>query len=301
MTIQGARADQTFIDAGGSGPVLLISSGTVNLVGLTIQNGLSSVEGGGLFATGGISIGIATVTIERCTIRNNRFSTVFGGGGATVAGGILNNGGTVTISNNTISSNSVDGNFGGVTTAVGGILNAAGAFGTVTISNSTISSNSIDGNFGGGGPSLAGGILNGSGTLTISNSTISSNSVDGNFGGGPSLAGGILNASAGTAQLKNTIVADNLVVENQGGNCFGAVASQGHNLDDDNMCSLTALTDLPNTDPLLGPLQNNGGPTFTHALLPDSPAIDAGGACMPPETDQRGVSRLGRGLRYRGV
>ena len=39
---------------------------------------------------------------------------------------------------------------------------------------------------------------------------------------------------------------------------------------------LTGPGDQINTDPVLGPLQDNGGPTFTHALLPDSPAIDAG-------------------------
>src|SRR5205823_6251427 len=46
-----------------------------------------------------------------------------------------------------------------------------------------------------------------------------------------------------------------------------------------------------NTDPLLGPLQNNGGPTFTHALLPGSPAIDAGNPNFtpPPFYDQRGL------------
>jgi len=63
-----------------------------------------------------------------------------------------------------------------------------------------------------------------------------------------------------------------------GGDCWndsGAISSQGYNLDSDGSCHLTAATDLPGTDPLLGPLQNNGGPTLTHALLPGSPALDA--------------------------
>jgi hypothetical protein len=64
LTIQGAGADQTFIDAGGSGPVLSISA-SVNLLGLTIQNGLSS--SGGTFIQSGITV--ITVTIESCVIR----------------------------------------------------------------------------------------------------------------------------------------------------------------------------------------------------------------------------------------
>ena len=48
---------------------------------------------------------------------------------------------------------------------------------------------------------------------------------------------------------------------------------------------------MPNTDPLLGPLQDNGGRTRTHALLPDSPAIDMGNEAQCPRTDQRGVPR----------
>jgi len=79
----------------------------------------------------------------------------------------------------------------------------------------------------------------------------------------------------------------------------------GGNLDSDGSCNLTDPTDLPNSDPLLGPLQDNGGPTPTHALLPGSPAIDAiphadctyddDGNPATPEvplaTDQRGVAR----------
>ena len=69
------------------------------------------------------------------------------------------------------------------------------------------------------------------------------------------------------------------------------MTSQGHNLDSDNTCNLSSVGDLPNTDPLLGPLQDNGGPTETHALLPESPAIDAGDNAACPSTDQRGIIR----------
>jgi hypothetical protein len=53
------------------------------------------------------------------------------------------------------------------------------------------------------------------------------------------------------------------------------MASLGHNLDSDGSCGFTDPTDLSNVDPLLGPLQSNGGPTPTHALQLGSPAIDA--------------------------
>jgi hypothetical protein len=72
---------------------------------------------------------------------------------------------------------------------------------------------------------------------------------------------------------------------NGGGDGEGPVASGGHNIDSDGSRGLTAAGDMPNTDPLLGPLADNGGPTLTHALLPGSPAIDAGHAEACPETD----------------
>ncbi len=82
---------------------------------------------------------------------------------------------------------------------------------------------------------------------------------------------------------------------NTGGNCSGtAPTDQGYNLSNDSSCHFTASTSLQNTDPKLDPagLQNNGGPTKTIALQPDSPAVDkipVGSHCPP--TDQRGVPR----------
>jgi len=96
--------------------------------------------------------------------------------------------------------------------------------------------------------------------------------------------------SNSNSALMNTIMANSTA----GGNCSndGAIASGGYNLDSDGTCGFTAEGDLSNTAPLLGPLQDNGGFTFTHALLPGSPAIDAGNpTCPPPGTDQRGKAR----------
>src|SRR5262249_6298209 len=69
--------------------------------------------------------------------------------------------------------------------------------------------------------------------------------------------------------------------------------SLGHNISNDGSGNLTAAGDLPNTNPLLGPLANNGGPTQTRALLPGSPAINAGDPAAAPATDQRGLPGFG--------
>ena len=97
----------------------------------------------------------------------------------------------------------------------------------------------------------------------------------------------------GTATLQNTIVANN-----SAGNCFNSVTSNGYNLSSDGSCDFDGPGDLNNTNPMLGPLQNNGGPTQTMALLPGSPAIDAGNptGCTDNlghllKTDQRGDPR----------
>jgi hypothetical protein len=74
-------------------------------------------------------------------------------------------------------------------------------------------------------------------------------------------------------------------------NDFGTVTSYGYNVSsDDGAGYLNGSGDQINTDPQLGPLQDNGGPTFTHALLPGSPAINAGDPNFtpPPFYDQRG-------------
>jgi hypothetical protein len=74
-------------------------------------------------------------------------------------------------------------------------------------------------------------------------------------------------------------------------NNFGSITSGGYNISsDDGGGYLNSPGDQINTDPMLGPLQDNGGPTFTHALLPGSPAINAGDPNFvpPPYYDQRG-------------
>jgi len=151
------------------------------------------------------------------------------------------------------------------------MFEGGGIFGGGTISNCTISGNRTT-----VGHSRGGGI---SGSGTITNSTFSDN---------VSINGGNICTTSGPVQLGNTIL--------KNGGIFvlgsGTVTSLGYNLSSDNGGGfLNGPGDQINTDPLLGPLQDNGGPTLTHALLPGSPAINAGDPNFtpPPVNDQRGA------------
>jgi hypothetical protein len=131
--------------------------------------------------------------------------------------------------------------------------------------------------------------------LTLTNTTVSGNQAYVTGGG---LGTGLLDPAAlGTATtLKNSIVAGNSATmlpancTSQPTSVPNMFASQGYNLEDGNTCNLTQASDLVDTDPLLGPLADNGGQTQTHALLLGSPAIDQGHA-DGWTTDQRGWPR----------
>ena len=202
-----------------------------------------------------------TVAISDVTIRNGNFSGI--------GGGIFNSG-TLALTNSTVSGNS--GSDGG------GIYN----IGTLTLTNSTVSGNSA------GGAAVGGINVN---TLTQTNSPVSGDSLP----SAPS-GGGIWNCNGCTADFINTIIAGNNATV-AGIDCFGTLTSQGHNLVQ-NVAGCTITGDLTGNitgpDPLLGSLQNNGGPTFTHALLAGSPANDSGddsvvGSPLFLTTDQRGT------------
>jgi predicted outer membrane repeat protein len=146
----------------------------------------------------------------------------------------------------------------------------------LTIVNSTVSGN-IAGMIGGG-------IYNHA-LIGIASSTFSGNSAG--SGGGVYNDGGVPPLAV---EISNTVFNAGA----SGDNIFnngGTITSLGYNLSsDDGNGYLVGPGDQINTDPLLGPLQDNGGPTFTHALLPRSPAIDAGDPNFtpPPFFDQRG-------------
>jgi len=269
----------SFCDNSGGGiynnGALTINSSTISgndaFIQCTIQ---CATLGGGIFNNSGV------LALTNSTISGNSASCQisFPGRGFchSDGGGIFVGNGTVTISKSTISGNRAN--------ESGGIDNRA----TLTISNSTVSGNSA--NF--RGNAFGGGISNG-GVLAINSSTISGNSAHGSLGS----YGGDIYISNGTATpttLQNSIVANST----SGENCYGTMKSNGYNLIIDGSCNFNHAGDLNNHDPLLGPLQNNGGPTQTMALLPGSPAIDGGNpsGCTDSQghllqTDQRGMPR----------
>jgi hypothetical protein len=170
---------------------------------------------------------------------------------------------------------------GNAATTGGGMLNS----GAVALTDCTFNGNSA---FEGGG------IYN-TGTVTVTSSTFSGNSAEGTYMGmrSPGNGGGI--AVFGTGNPEVTSI--NSIFDNSpGGNIYidatsnGNFQSLGHNLFSDAPGAGLDPTDLINTIPLLGPLAAYGGATSTMALLPGSPAIDAGVAVSGVTTDQRGIA-----------
>ena len=262
---------------GGAG---IFNGGTLFLSNTRIEGNTATASGGGIYSggileasdivlvnnragSGGGILNVGTLTLKRSTIRGN--TAKYGGGG------IQNSSiGVSHLEYTTINENSSN--------SGGGIRN----MGRLTLDNSTVSGNT---------GKLGGGVLNES-YIRISNTTVSGNRGD--YGGGIAV-----HRSPGVpvTELTNTIIADNTAAV-EGADCHGNLTSLGHNLvgsGDD--CGIQAApTDLVGTlsqpvDPMLGALENNGGPTETHALLLGSPAIDTGWIGSVSSTDQRGLAR----------
>jgi CSLREA domain-containing protein len=312
----GAAVSISAVTIQSSGESGISNSGTLTVTNSTVS-GNSAAYGGGIYNNTGI------LTLISSTVSGNN---------AIFTGGIRNFFGTVTLTNSTVSGNNAEDDGGGISNAGtltlinsavsgnsaaygGGIFNG----GTLMLTNSTVSGN----NAGVGG----GGGIDNDGTLTLTNSTVSGNSAA-RSGGGISNTAGTVNlfsatvtgnladanldfdgtgggvyVSGGTFNFQNTILAGNSVLgvskPSVPSDCVGTINSYGNNL----MRTFTGcviIENIPATgsgttmgDPLLGPLQNNGGPTQTHALLPGSPAIDGGDCTLGPKptTDQRGFPR----------
>ncbi len=280
--------ENTSGEGGGAG---IFNRGTLNAnLCFFDQNVANAVNGGGIFNDTG-----AVANLTDCQIMENR--VWMAGGGAynlgdlnllrshvsqnlapDMGGGIFSLGPLI-ITDSTVDHNDSY-NYAGGIYSVGGLSMSSSAIThnrswtggglligrSAQIENSTISSNLVGG--------YGGGIQN-YGTTQINYTTITANIDEGGYGTGS----GINNQ--GDITIANSIVAGNTGA----GNCAGSFTLTGPNLSNDASC-----TGFTVADPLLGPLQDNAGPTFTHALLDGSPAMNtAAGAC--PTTDQRGTTR----------
>jgi FG-GAP-like repeat/FG-GAP repeat len=269
LAIIGSGAANLTIDGGpGNNRIFFSRSLDLTISGVTLTGG----NGVGNFDTNGGAISASgSLTLDGVYITGNSVPASSFGGGLYIAGGAR-------ISNSTISGNTSFNHCGGIDNR-----------GSATIVNSTISSNTAP-----NGPSLGAAFCN-SGFADFRNVTIT-----GNSGG---WVGGISNA--GTLVVGNSVIAGNTGIYPEIGANGGTVTSLGGNLigdspgDSTNTQGLISLqlSDLRDVDPKLGPLQFNGGPTPTHALLLRSPAIDTGlntnavhpATASPLSTDQRGV------------
>lgn len=317
LTISGNEKSRIFrVDDGHSDSLI-----DVEIIGLTISDGRASLlesngTGGGIINYESLTVADSVVTnnqsagfgagisnngqlrLVRSTVSNNKIENFPSSGGRFTSGGGLSNSNdsTLLINSSTISGNKAN--------RGAGIING----GRLGIDNSTISGNIAS--TGGGG------ILN-LGTANIGFTTIVENEA--NFSGrgnssDPAFGGGIFNRGDGQLFISNTILAknsdnrfssasdlspdvfseDSASLASLGGNLIGFVN------DNANFISMSSdqvgpiedpLTGRDQSiDPLLGKLQDNGGPTFTHALLEDSSAIDKA-AFGGIGSDQRGVSR----------
>jgi len=105
------------------------------------------------------------------------------------------------------------------------------------------------------------------------------------------MGGGVRNEASGVISISNTIIAKN--TGGYGPDCGGTIISSGYNLIGDTTdCTFTPTTgDITDVDPRLNPLDDNGGPTLTHAHIFGSPAVDSGNDGVCGSTDQRGITR----------
>jgi hypothetical protein len=291
----------------------IFNGGTLTLSNCTLSTNAAVELGGGIYNAG-------TLTLSNSTLSNN--SAPFGGGiynnpagtltlnNSTLAGNAAGTGGgidnydTLTLNNSTLAANAANDTGGGIENrgtltlnnstlstnaagAGGGIYNHSA--GTLTLSNSTLSGNTARG--------VGAGLFNEGGSATLTNATLTANRAnsDGDAFGG---SGGLF-SFGGALTLHNTLVAGNFRGTGTArDDLTGPVATaSSYNLVGDG----TDLEGISNNvngnqvgtfatpiDPKLGPLQNNGGPTATHALLSDSPALNRGLFPDAPATDQRG-------------
>jgi hypothetical protein len=318
VDVSGSGADYTTVAAAVGDPAcetISVAAGTY-IENLSIDRNLV-IRGAGVASTildgnGGVTnrrvMSIATnvrVDISDLTIQNGHALSGDNGGGG------IRNRGALTLTNVALINNVVSGTTSG---DIGGAISPGGyGDGALVLQNCVIRGNTA--HRGGGiffnsslhvsntlfysNTALAGAGLNNYGDATLVNVTFSANRAINNGAGltnhdvvtltNCTLAENAERsaiASYGSTVLVNTLLARNLPY-----NCSGTVTSSGHNLDDGDSCGLSATGDITDTPALLGPLQDNGGSSWTHAFLSSSPAVDAGSQVACPVVDQRGWNR----------
>ena len=267
----------------GNGGGVANRGGTAGITGSVID--FNTVRGGpGPYPGHAYGAGIRSdggggaLDIDRTTVADN---SAIGGDGYSEprplyvrGGGILNRGRRLVVLRSTISGNSVHPGKGAndhSAIAGGGISNLAGA--TLVLTASTVGGNRAE---------IGGGIENRDAVADLTADTVADNGAT-QRGGGANLGNFDARASA-----RDTLVARLL---GAGANCAGTpVTSHGFNLEQGNSCGFGAATDQPNTNPRLGPLKRNGGPTKTQAIPESSPAVDQG-VSAGLTLDQRGMKR----------
>jgi hypothetical protein len=279
-TVNVNVTDSTFSgnSAGEGGGIEVDSPGTVNVTDSTFS-GNSADLGGGI---NNLFNGNGSASIDSSKFSDNM---------ATIGGGI-DNYGSLTITGSALAGNTaVFGSFDFFKGSLGGGIENE-ELGTLSLMDSTLNGNSATGNI--EYPSVGGGIGN-RGTLSVTFSTLSGNSAS--VGGGIANFGNASGTPPPTASLVDTIAAGNTesgsnAASDIGGdvtgsyNLIGTGGSGGLKGGQDGNIVLTGLTGLG-----LSPLGDYVGPTQTMALLPGSPAIDAGIAVSGVTTDQRGITR----------
>ena len=250
--------------SGNTSTATVTSGGAINssgplTVSLSTFTGNTAQEGGGIFNQSTSS----AATVTDTTFSGNT-ATIFGGGA------ILGGAGTTNVARDTFSGNNATGTAGG-----GAIDNDA----AVNITNSTFSGNTAGTN--------GGGAIQNFGTATITWSTLSGNNS--------AFGANLHNVTTGSPMT----VSQSIVANGAGGgtNCSGtpAIVDGGYNIDTGTSCGFsTANHSKPGTNPQLGALASNGGPTQTMALPSGSPAVNAvptSVAGCSGSTDQRGITR----------
>ena len=263
----------------------IYNQGNLTVNNAVLLNNMSTQSGAGIYNAGGtLLVTNSTLTINYAASQGGAIfnesggsatvvNSTFTGNEGTSGGGIATGLDTITsITSSTLTENKATSTSG----SGGGLRNR----GTMTVVNSTLVENTA--------LQWGGGICN-DGTLTLYNSTLSGNA--GNTGGYE--GHGLANLSGGILHYANTIIAN---PPNKGA-CIndGTISTNINNLVEEEGGDYGCGAIL-NIDPLLGPLQDNGGPTQTMALQTGSPAIHAGedticADALVGNVDQRDVTR----------